>query len=339
MLARWHRQAGDDTWMLTGTDEHGQKILRTADGQRRRRRRSGPTSSSPRRGSRCSRRIDVANDDFIRTTERAARGRRPEVPAEALRRRLHLHRRVRGLVLRRLRGVQAASPSSWTARGSTRASWSAPSTPSPSSCCTRRTTSSAVRVRGPAARALRGAARLRAARVGAQRGGLVREAGPADLSISRSTFDWGVKVPWDESHVVYVWFDALLNYVTAVGYGQDDGEFARRWPARARRRQGHPAVPRRDLAGHADGRRARGPAGSSPTAGCSSAARRCRSRSSRASRPSQITERSARTRTGSTSSRRSRSARTARSRGRTSRPATRPSSPTGSATSRRASSP
>ena len=38
-------------------------------------------------------------------------------------------------------------------------------------------------------------------------------------------------MPWDDSHVVYVWFDALLNYVTAVGYGQDDDEFDRRWPA------------------------------------------------------------------------------------------------------------
>ncbi|MDB5621377.1 methionine--tRNA ligase, partial [Tardiphaga sp.] len=54
--------------------------------------------------------------------------------------------------------------------------------------------------------------------------------GLADLSISRSSFDWGIKVPWDESHVVYVWFDALLNYVTAIGYGTDDEQFARRWP-------------------------------------------------------------------------------------------------------------
>ncbi len=56
-----------------------------------------------------------------------------------------------------------------------------------------------------------------------------------DLSISRSTFDWGVKVPWDDSHVVYVWFDALLNYVSAVGYGVDTPDakedFRRRWPA------------------------------------------------------------------------------------------------------------
>ena len=52
-LARWHRQAGDDTWMLTGTDEHGQKMLRAAARERRRRRRSGSTSSSASRGSRC----------------------------------------------------------------------------------------------------------------------------------------------------------------------------------------------------------------------------------------------------------------------------------------------
>ncbi|MET0828201.1 MAG: methionine--tRNA ligase, partial [Microbacterium sp.] len=55
--------------------------------------------------------------------------------------------------------------------------------------------------------------------------------GLKDLSISRSTFDWGIKVPWDESHVIYVWVDALLNYATAVGYGSDREEFARRWPA------------------------------------------------------------------------------------------------------------
>jgi methionyl-tRNA synthetase len=55
--------------------------------------------------------------------------------------------------------------------------------------------------------------------------------GLKDLSISRSTFDWGITVPWDESHVIYVWVDALLNYVTAVGYGAEPEEFARRWPA------------------------------------------------------------------------------------------------------------
>jgi len=52
-----------------------------------------------------------------------------------------------------------------------------------------------------------------------------------DLSISRATFDWGVKIPRDDSHVVYVWFDALLNDISATGWGSDDDEFAQRWPA------------------------------------------------------------------------------------------------------------
>jgi len=55
--------------------------------------------------------------------------------------------------------------------------------------------------------------------------------GLKDLSISRSAFDWGIPLPWDESHVIYVWVDALLNYATAIGYGEDPEEFARRWPA------------------------------------------------------------------------------------------------------------
>jgi methionyl-tRNA synthetase len=51
-----------------------------------------------------------------------------------------------------------------------------------------------------------------------------------DLSISRVSFDWGVPVPWDPKHVIYVWVDALLNYITAVGYGYDEEKFKRMWP-------------------------------------------------------------------------------------------------------------
>ncbi|HZD17275.1 MAG TPA: methionine--tRNA ligase [Actinomycetota bacterium] len=55
-------------------------------------------------------------------------------------------------------------------------------------------------------------------------------AGLRDLSISRSGSDWGIPVPWDPSHVVYVWVDALLNYITAPGFGTDDPLFERVWP-------------------------------------------------------------------------------------------------------------
>ena len=55
--------------------------------------------------------------------------------------------------------------------------------------------------------------------------------GLEDLCISRTTFDWGIQVPFDKKHVVYVWFDALVNYLTAAGYLDDKEKFARFWPA------------------------------------------------------------------------------------------------------------
>jgi methionyl-tRNA synthetase len=55
--------------------------------------------------------------------------------------------------------------------------------------------------------------------------------GLEDLCVSRTTFDWGIPVPFDPKHVVYVWFDALTNYITAAGYLHDKEKFARYWPA------------------------------------------------------------------------------------------------------------
>jgi methionyl-tRNA synthetase len=55
--------------------------------------------------------------------------------------------------------------------------------------------------------------------------------GLEDLCVSRTTFDWGIPVPFDTKHVVYVWFDALTNYITAAGYLDDRSKFAKYWPA------------------------------------------------------------------------------------------------------------
>ncbi|MEW8971374.1 MAG: methionine--tRNA ligase [Mesobacillus sp.] len=56
--------------------------------------------------------------------------------------------------------------------------------------------------------------------------------GLEDLAVSRTTFDWGVKVPGDPKHVIYVWIDALSNYITALGYGtDDDSKYLNYWPA------------------------------------------------------------------------------------------------------------
>lgn len=58
------------------------------------------------------------------------------------------------------------------------------------------------------------------------------EPGLEDLAVSRTTFDWGIKVPGNPKHVVYVWIDALSNYITALGYNTpDDAKFQKYWPA------------------------------------------------------------------------------------------------------------
>jgi methionyl-tRNA synthetase len=56
--------------------------------------------------------------------------------------------------------------------------------------------------------------------------------GLEDLAVSRTTFDWGVKVPGDPKHVIYVWIDALSNYITSLGYGsENDANYLKYWPA------------------------------------------------------------------------------------------------------------
>lgn len=57
------------------------------------------------------------------------------------------------------------------------------------------------------------------------------EQGLKDLSVSRTSFTWGIPLPNDEKHVMYVWFDALTNYITAIGYGADQARFETWWPA------------------------------------------------------------------------------------------------------------
>ena len=97
------------------------------------------------------------------------------------------------------------------------------------------------------------------------------EQGLEDISISRRSITWGIPVPWDPDQVIYVWVDALINYLSALTYARPGEDLVGRyWPAqRAPAGQGHPQVPRRHLAGPADERRLRAArAASSSTATC-----------------------------------------------------------------------
>ena len=51
-----------------------------------------------------------------------------------------------------------------------------------------------------------------------------------DIAITRKGFSWGIKVPFDPAQTIYVWFDALLNYITGIGYGTDEARFRQHWP-------------------------------------------------------------------------------------------------------------
>ena len=91
--------------------------------------------------------------------------------------------------------------------------------------------SSASRRIAKIAGALRGSSRIHPAREPPQRGDQPGRNRARDIAITRKGFSWGIKVPFDPDQTIYVWFDALLNYITGIGYGTDEERFRRLWPA------------------------------------------------------------------------------------------------------------
>ncbi len=227
-LARWHRQAGDDTWMLTGTDEHGQKMLRAAAA-------NGVTPQQwvdrlvAESWFPLLKELDVANDDFIRTTQERHE-RNVQVFFQALYDRGYIYAGEYEALY--CVGCEEFKPESEIVDGT-----------GPFEglkvCAIHSKPLELLQEKNYFFKLSEFQDRLLAlydtgfVQPESARNEIVSfvKQGLKDLSVSRSTFDWGIKVPWDETHVIYVWIDALLNYVTAVGYGSDPEEFARRWPA------------------------------------------------------------------------------------------------------------
>lgn len=230
VLARWHRQAGDDTWFLTGTDEHGQKILRTATANgvtpKEWADRLVETAWQP-----LLKTIDISNDDFIRTTDE-----RHEVNVQLFLQRLF---DAGYIYTGEYEGYYCVGCEEYKADSDLVDGTG--EYEGQKVCAIHSKPVELLKERNYFFRMSEFSQRLldlyeenpnfiQPESVRNEIVSFVRR-GLTDLSISRQTFDWGIKVPWDESHVVYVWFDALLNYITAAGYGHDDEAFARRWPA------------------------------------------------------------------------------------------------------------
>ncbi|MBC9227560.1 methionine--tRNA ligase [Aeromicrobium sp. 636] len=230
VLTRWHRQRGERVWFLTGVDEHGQKVLRKAEANG-----VSPQEWVDRLVENewlpMLQTIDAANDDFIRTTEQ-----RHEKGAQAFWQALH----DRGEVYRGefsgwySVGSEEFVADEYVADGEGEDEGFKISTLDGS----RLEHVTEENYFFPLSKYADKLLELYEARpdfvqpesarnevLAFVRGGL------KDLSISRSTFDWGIPLPWDDSHVMYVWIEALLNYVTAAGYGVDDERFEDLWPA------------------------------------------------------------------------------------------------------------
>jgi methionyl-tRNA synthetase len=220
-IARRHRMLGDDTWFLTGTDEHGQKIERAAQAAGETPQQFADEVSAEFRS--LWQRMGLTPDDFIRTTSS-----RHKQGVQALWRKI----RDNGYIYKgTYTGQYCVSDELYVdAIG--------PGAACPD--CGRPTETvheenyyfklsafqdQLIRLYTEHPDFIRPETRRNEV-LAFVRGGL------RDLSISRSTFSWGIPVPDDPKHVVYVWLDALANYITALGYGSSDTtKFDKYWPA------------------------------------------------------------------------------------------------------------
>ena len=227
LLTRWHRQKGESVWYLTGTDEHGQKVMRTAEAN----------NTPPQQW--CDRlveeawkpvwkHLEIAHDDFIRTTEPRHMERVQKFLQGLMEKGFIYEGKYEGPYCVgceefKLPGdldegkckihskpVEMVSETNWFFKLS---AFVQPLLDhykkNPEAC-------EPASARNEVVSFLEG--------------------GVSDLSISRSTFNCGIPVPWDTKQVVYVWFDALLNYATAVGLTDakesEGGKFFdKTWPA------------------------------------------------------------------------------------------------------------
>lgn len=229
VLARWHRQAGDDTWLLTGTDEHGQKILRTAtaNGYEPREWADKLVETAWRP---LLEEVNISNDDFIRTTEK-----RHESGVQAFLQQLYDAGHIYAGEFEALYcvGCEEFKPKSeiLDGEGAYAGEKVCAIHSKPLELLSEKNYFFKMSAFGDALLKLY-EERPDFVQPASARNEVIAfvQQGLDDLSISRTSFDWGIPIPWDPSHVTYVWFDALLNYVTATGYSSDDANFARRWP-------------------------------------------------------------------------------------------------------------
>ena len=219
--ARWHRLAGDEVFFLTGTDEHGLKVQRAAD-------LSGlsPQEQADRTAARfidAWKLLEIEYDDFIRTTEA-----RHRTAVQAFLQAAYDNGHIE---LGSYAGWYCVACEAYYSEADLEADRTCPVHHTPAEWLEEE--NYFFRLSQFQDRLLEWyAANPGAVTPEAKRNealGIIRQ-GLDDVSISRTSITWGVPVPWDERHVFYVWYDALINYATAIGYGVDPPRFESWWP-------------------------------------------------------------------------------------------------------------
>jgi methionyl-tRNA synthetase len=219
-LARWHRLIGDETKFLTGTDEHGQKVADAAQSKG-----YSPqdwTDATSERFREAWRALNISNDDFIRTTE-PRHYESVQKFLTAIYENGYIHKDVYiGLYC-----VSCEDYYTWDASDEGK-------------CPIHGRVLIEMEEENWFFRL--SAFEDRLLQYYEENPGFVTpetkrnealsfiKGGLKDISITRTSISWGVPVPWDERHVFYVWYDALINYLTAIGYGREHDEVDKWWP-------------------------------------------------------------------------------------------------------------
>ncbi len=222
VLARWHKSGGENTWFLTGTDEHGQKIQTVAE-------KRGITPKElcdevVLNFQRLWGVLNISNDDFIRTTE----PRHEKVVQEIFRRLMANGDIYKG----EYEGWYCVPCETYVPEAQMGEGNTCPDCHRPLTKMTEETYF--FKLSKYAEPLLKYYEENPEAIMPRSRYNEIIsfiKSGLRDQSVSRTTLDWGIPLPGDEKHVIYVWFDALINYLSALNFPEEGALWQTYWPA------------------------------------------------------------------------------------------------------------
>lgn len=223
VIARFNRLQGNNVFFLTGTDEHGQKIERTAESNGEK-----PIELADRvvkRFQNLSDALNITNDDFIRTTEK-----RHKSAVEEIFRRIE---ESGDIYLSEYEGWYDVRNEAFITETQYEEIMSLPEEKRPAIEKVKEESYffRLSKYQDPLLEYYKEHPEFVQPSYRLNEVTRFVEGGLKDLSVSRTTFTWGIPVPGNSKHVIYVWFDALTNYLTGVGFPSDERMFNENWPA------------------------------------------------------------------------------------------------------------